>query len=63
MIFSKDLIDRTIKYFAEVHNHHIDEETVELYLNSLADLFDSYRRMLQEKANRDRDRGEGPSVQ
>lgn len=37
--YSEELIQKTIKYFAEKHNHYINEETAEEYLTSLSNLF------------------------
>ena len=38
-IFSEDLIQETIAYYAEEHDHHISEETAQEYLESMAGLY------------------------
>ncbi len=40
--FSKNLIQETITYFKEKHNHIISEETACDYLDSLAGLYLSF---------------------
>lgn len=40
--YSKELIQRTIKCFAEKYNHHINEETADVYLESLAGFFRAF---------------------
>lgn len=47
-MFTKDLIDRTIKYFEKECGQSISEETAEIYLNSFADLFGSFDELLRE---------------
>lgn len=42
--FSKELIDKTIKHFANKYNHHIDEDTANEYLRSFARLFLAFTR-------------------
>jgi hypothetical protein len=37
--FSDELIERTIRYFKEDHNHIIDRETAIEYLHNLGGLF------------------------
>ena len=37
--FSKELVERTIKYFSEIHDHHVSHETANEYLDSFAELF------------------------
>jgi hypothetical protein len=37
--YSDKLVQRIITYFAKVHDHHIDEETANEYLDSLGGLF------------------------
>lgn len=37
--FSEKLRKETIEHFAKEHDHHIDDETADLYLESFARLF------------------------
>jgi hypothetical protein len=46
--FSQELISKIIKYFKEKHNHEISEETAIEYLESLARLFNIFRRSISE---------------
>lgn len=48
-MYTEELIKRLIKYYAIKHRQTISAETAEIYLNSLADLFDSSSRILSEK--------------
>lgn len=50
-MFTKELIDHAIEYFKDKHGHIISNETAEIYLNSLADLYGSFYQMLQEEQN------------
>lgn len=48
-IFSQDLINRTIEYFKEHHNHHITEEQAIEYLNAFSGLFEAFADFLREQ--------------
>ena len=48
--FSDELIERTIKCFAEEHDHFIDRETAIVYLGALSDFY----RAFAEAGNDDR---------
>ena len=42
MSFNQELIERTVKYFHEKHEHEITPETAEEYLLAMADLYGSF---------------------
>jgi len=46
--YSKTLTQSIISYFKNTHNHEITEAQAIEYLDSLADLFDSYQASLME---------------
>jgi len=46
-MYTKELIDKTIRLFAEEHNVVISEDTAVVYLNSFADLYKSVIELLR----------------
>jgi len=48
-VFSKELIQYTIRYFKEKYAHDISEEKAELYLTQCAELFGAFMSLLGEK--------------
>ena len=50
-MFTKELIDCVINYFQNEHGQFISEETAQLYLNSLADVFGSFSDLLLDQQN------------
>ena len=48
-MFTKDLIDWIIQYYKTHFSQDISEETAEIYLNSLADLYAVFCNALEEK--------------
>ena len=42
MSFNQELIERTVKYFREKHDHEITPETAGVYLLAMADLYGSF---------------------
>lgn len=56
--FSQDLIDDIIQYFQDTHQIIITEDQAELYLSSLADLYQSYVELLAQEKDLPLERGQ-----